>query len=516
MGKSRRRLLVLIVSLIMLFTFVVPAMAADENYRTVGVTVDGVKLDATAYIVDGRTVVPLRAIFEKLNAALLWDSKDRSITATRNGVTIWLAIDNTKAQIGDKATVLDVPPLLIDSKTYVPLRFVSEALGAEVTFDNVKFIASVKSSKSCSLQGGQTHSGYITPGGETWGVCGSPHFVKGAFEVSGADSPVLTIEAGATIRFEAGAHIYVGSESNGGLVIKGTLDLPVLLTADSTSPFAGIWGGISFLSHTIRGEAIIEGTKIEYGTSPITVGYTDDAVEVTVKDTTITNSSNSGIILLGNSRLSADSGNLTISGTKVDSDGMGGYPIVTSGRGSGSIPAGTYSGNVFDYINVFNPGSVGQDIITNTTWHNVGVPYRVSLDVYIDSPAYPILSLEPGVQVYFGRNVSLSVNQGGIKAEGTTDLPITFSSRDSFAGSWNGIRLSVNAKPAYSIFTNSLIEYATFGIAFESDLGPVITNSTFQHNKAMGIYLPFIEGGSNYVTTGGNVFNDNPINQNTD
>lgn len=85
-----------------------------------------------AQIVNGRTLVPLRAIFEELEAVVAWDGELQKVTATKDDIVIELTINDTLAYINGTQNVLDVPATIIDGSTMVPVRFVSEALNATV------------------------------------------------------------------------------------------------------------------------------------------------------------------------------------------------------------------------------------------------------------------------------------------------------------------------------------------------------------------------------------------------
>lgn len=91
--------------------------------------------DVPPQVMNGRTLVPLRAIFEALGAKVDWDAATRTVTATKDDVTIKLQIDNPVAQRNGKPVKLDQAPVVVSGRTMVPVRFVSEALGARVTWD---------------------------------------------------------------------------------------------------------------------------------------------------------------------------------------------------------------------------------------------------------------------------------------------------------------------------------------------------------------------------------------------
>lgn len=117
---------------------------ADEDYKKIGIEIDGQQLDFEAYLVEERTMVPMRAIFEKLQSEVKWEQETRSVTATKGSTTIKLRIDDVSAEVNSNTIKLDVPPMLIREQTFVPLRFVSESLGAEVGYDGNRNIVSVK------------------------------------------------------------------------------------------------------------------------------------------------------------------------------------------------------------------------------------------------------------------------------------------------------------------------------------------------------------------------------------
>lgn len=112
--------------------------AHAENYNSVNVIIDGVTqtFEQSALVVDDTTMVPMRAIFERLGATIVWDSASQSVNATSGKTTIKLTIGNDTAYINGTAVKLAAKPQLINSNTMVPLRFVSEALGCTVDWDS--------------------------------------------------------------------------------------------------------------------------------------------------------------------------------------------------------------------------------------------------------------------------------------------------------------------------------------------------------------------------------------------
>lgn len=90
-------------------------------------------------IKDGRTLVPFRAIFEAMGLTVTWDSDTLSATAYNDDITIGLQIGNNSAVLssnyyGSIDVFLDVEPQIINGSTLIPVRFVGESSGADVSW----------------------------------------------------------------------------------------------------------------------------------------------------------------------------------------------------------------------------------------------------------------------------------------------------------------------------------------------------------------------------------------------
>ena len=83
----------------------------------IDIIVDGAALDFSGVhepvIIDGRTLIPMRKLFETLNAEVSWDENEQSITASSNGTTVKLFIDNSVMYVNGVSTVLDTAPRLM-------------------------------------------------------------------------------------------------------------------------------------------------------------------------------------------------------------------------------------------------------------------------------------------------------------------------------------------------------------------------------------------------------------------
>jgi len=110
-------------------TLVALAVALGAFYSTCAASGAG---DAVAYLKGESAFVPVRFIFEWLGAEV--DFRDGSITAVRKDTMVRLKVGSKTATVNGQSAKLTAAPLLIEGKTYVPLRFVAESFGAEVEY----------------------------------------------------------------------------------------------------------------------------------------------------------------------------------------------------------------------------------------------------------------------------------------------------------------------------------------------------------------------------------------------
>lgn len=102
---------------------------------------EALQLDAEVpIIVNSRTLVPLRKLLVGLgvpdnNENIKWIGETREVKVIYNGVTIDLAIDSTKGYINGREYKLDAAPIIHRDRTYLPARFVGEALGYTISWD---------------------------------------------------------------------------------------------------------------------------------------------------------------------------------------------------------------------------------------------------------------------------------------------------------------------------------------------------------------------------------------------
>ncbi|MNO40954.1 Primary amine oxidase precursor [compost metagenome] len=136
--------------LVVLVVFPMMFQSSVKAATPISIIIDGVRLstDQAPVMVNGRTMVPLRAIFEAFNATIKWNQKAQIVTATKDGTTIMLKIGSKTATINNKSVTLDVPGLNLKGRTMVPTRFVSEALGHEVGWNPKTQVVTITTSAS--------------------------------------------------------------------------------------------------------------------------------------------------------------------------------------------------------------------------------------------------------------------------------------------------------------------------------------------------------------------------------
>jgi len=111
------------------------AMASAQGIR---VTVDGQPVEFPGIgpqMQSGRVLVPVRGVFQHMGATVGWHPASKMVTAQDDDTKITLYINSKTAYVNGRVESLDVPAQLIAGRTVVPLRFLSEALGAEVKWD---------------------------------------------------------------------------------------------------------------------------------------------------------------------------------------------------------------------------------------------------------------------------------------------------------------------------------------------------------------------------------------------
>ncbi|MDK2877945.1 MAG: hypothetical protein PWR06_661 [Thermoanaerobacteraceae bacterium] len=140
MGSSKmffKKILPIIAILTVFFSFSIgfPGQAASQENIKIYIGGEEKLFDVSPQVFNGSTFLPMRGIFESLGAQVSWDDAQKRVTAVRKAVKISLKVGETSATVNGKTVKLDKAPLVYKGTTMVPVRFVSEALGETVEWD---------------------------------------------------------------------------------------------------------------------------------------------------------------------------------------------------------------------------------------------------------------------------------------------------------------------------------------------------------------------------------------------
>ncbi|XID96093.1 copper amine oxidase N-terminal domain-containing protein [Paenibacillaceae bacterium WGS1546] len=126
-----KRMYLFLIALCLMIPYSVAAASKDDKISVI-INGDVQKFNAPTQMINGSVLVPMRAVFEKLDASVEWHQENQQIVARKDFTTIVLTVGSKNATINNKNAELNVVPQIINGNTMVPLRFVGEALGANV------------------------------------------------------------------------------------------------------------------------------------------------------------------------------------------------------------------------------------------------------------------------------------------------------------------------------------------------------------------------------------------------
>lgn len=137
-----KRLGAIILAALLLIPFAVPAetYAAIDSSPPITVKVDDhlQTFDQPPLVVNGRTMVPVRGLLEALGATVTWDDSTQTVSAVRytpkGRISVVLKVGYPEASVNENRVGLDQTPEVINGRTLVPLRFVSESMRAAVSW----------------------------------------------------------------------------------------------------------------------------------------------------------------------------------------------------------------------------------------------------------------------------------------------------------------------------------------------------------------------------------------------
>ena len=136
-------ILVLSMSVTTAFGYSATDVAVTPGQSTATVDGEETTLDVPAKIINGRTMVPIRFVAENLGFEVEWNKADKTIAIGENGKVV-IKVGSATATVDGKTVALDSAPVIENGRTLVPLRFISESLGAEVNWDSEAKCASIE------------------------------------------------------------------------------------------------------------------------------------------------------------------------------------------------------------------------------------------------------------------------------------------------------------------------------------------------------------------------------------
>ncbi len=129
---KNKTIFALFISSILTVSAIIPAFAAG-----IGIKIDGktINSEVDPQIIDGRTMVPVRAIFEGVGAEVSWDATTKTITGKKDSVTVKMEIGKKTLSIMNKNVEMDAAPTIIEGRAYAPARYVAESFGFDVSWN---------------------------------------------------------------------------------------------------------------------------------------------------------------------------------------------------------------------------------------------------------------------------------------------------------------------------------------------------------------------------------------------
>ncbi|WP_099192085.1 peptidoglycan DD-metalloendopeptidase family protein [Tepidibacter mesophilus] len=126
-----KKILLISVCVVLLFTGVIYAKDINE------ISLNG---EVMTFLVEpinekGTTLVPMRTIFEALGATVVWNSENKSVSAIKDNINVWLQLDSRIAKINNEEITLAVAPKVVNGTTLFPIKFVTETFAGNIEWD---------------------------------------------------------------------------------------------------------------------------------------------------------------------------------------------------------------------------------------------------------------------------------------------------------------------------------------------------------------------------------------------
>lgn len=141
---------IFILTMILAISLGVSVFAENEEI-TVYVNNEKVKFDVNPMLENGRVLVPLRGVFEKLNAKVDWNKNIMQVIIKDENNEIEMMLDKNKVMVNGEIRDIDTSTKMINSRTFAPLRFISENLGHDISWDGDTNSVYITTNKTSSV-----------------------------------------------------------------------------------------------------------------------------------------------------------------------------------------------------------------------------------------------------------------------------------------------------------------------------------------------------------------------------
>ena len=112
------------------------AITLQVDINTINIGSRSVTSDTAPVIIDGRTLIPVRGVSEAMGRNVNWNNDTKTVTITLGSNKVEMTIDSKTAYFNNKAQTLDVAPVVLNGRTMLPARFIAESFGFDVNWDN--------------------------------------------------------------------------------------------------------------------------------------------------------------------------------------------------------------------------------------------------------------------------------------------------------------------------------------------------------------------------------------------
>ena len=112
------------------------AITLQVDSNTINIGSRSVTIDTAPVIIDGRTLIPVRGVSEAMGGNVNYNNDTKTVTITLGSNKVEMTIDSKTAYFNNKAQILDVAPVVLNGRTMLPARFIAESFGFDVNWDN--------------------------------------------------------------------------------------------------------------------------------------------------------------------------------------------------------------------------------------------------------------------------------------------------------------------------------------------------------------------------------------------